>query len=146
MPFYGCSVPAGSLTDEQKHELAEAITRIHTEVTGASPALVHVLFTDVPSAALYSGGEQASEIIIAGDIRAGRSSADKERILRQVGDACAAITGRSLDTLALVLRDVPAKNIFERGELAPGLGEDEAWLAALGAGRGAIDIHEVTVE
>lgn len=136
MPFYGCSVPAGSLTDDQKHELAKAITRIHTEVTGASPALVHVVFNDVASAALYSGGEHASEIIIAGDIRAGRSDAAKERILREVGDACAAITGRSLDTIAVVVRDVPAKNIFERGEIAPQLGEDAAWLAARGAGAG----------
>jgi phenylpyruvate tautomerase PptA (4-oxalocrotonate tautomerase family) len=136
MPFYGCSVPAGSLTNDQKHDLAQAITRIHTEVTGASPALVHVLFNEVASAALYSGGERTSEIIIAGDIRAGRSYADKERILREVGGACAAITGRSLDTIAVVLRDVPAKNIFERGEIAPELGEDEAWLAARGAGSG----------
>jgi phenylpyruvate tautomerase PptA (4-oxalocrotonate tautomerase family) len=126
MPFYGCSVPAGSVTDDQKHDLAQAITRIHTEVTGASPALVHVLFNEVESGALYSGGERASEIIIMGDIRAGRSSADKERILRQVGGACAAITETSPRTIAVVLRDVPAKNIFERGEIAPELGEDEA--------------------
>jgi phenylpyruvate tautomerase PptA (4-oxalocrotonate tautomerase family) len=136
MPFYGCSVPAGSLTDDQEHDLAQAITRIHTEVTGASSALVHVLFNEVASAALYRGGERASEIVITGDIRAGRSYADKERILREVGGACAAITGRSLDTIAVVLRDVPAKNIFERGEIAPELGEDEAWLAARGAGSG----------
>jgi phenylpyruvate tautomerase PptA (4-oxalocrotonate tautomerase family) len=134
MPFYGCSVPTGSLTGNQQHDLAQAITRIHTEVTGASPALVHVLFNEVASAALYSGGERASEVIIAGDIRAGRSDADKARILREVGGACAAITGRSLDAIAVVLRDVPAKNIFERGEIAPELGEDEAWLAARGAG------------
>jgi hypothetical protein len=35
VPFYGCNVPAGSLTDDQKEELARAITRIHAEVTGA---------------------------------------------------------------------------------------------------------------
>jgi phenylpyruvate tautomerase PptA (4-oxalocrotonate tautomerase family) len=136
MPFYACNVPAGSLSDDQKHDLAQAITRIHTEVTGASPSLVHVRYDEVAPADLYSGGEPASELIVSGDIRAGRSNADKERILREVGDACAAIARRSLDTIAVVLRDVPAKNIFERGEIAPALGEDEAWLAARGAGSG----------
>jgi phenylpyruvate tautomerase PptA (4-oxalocrotonate tautomerase family) len=128
MPFYSCNVPAGSLTDSQKDELARAITRIHVEVTGAPPDLVHVLYNELAAADSYTAGEPSSDTIITGHIRAGRSDADKQRLLREVAGAAAA-TGRPLDTIAVVIRDVPAKYILESGEIVPELGEEDAWLA-----------------
>jgi phenylpyruvate tautomerase PptA (4-oxalocrotonate tautomerase family) len=136
VPFYACNVPAGSLTDDQKEDLTRAITRIHAELTGASPALVHVLYNELASADLYKGGEPSLDTIITGHIRAGRSDADKQRLLRKLAEAGAAITARPLETFAVLLRDVPAKFIFDRGSIAPELGEDEAWLAARQAAAG----------
>jgi phenylpyruvate tautomerase PptA (4-oxalocrotonate tautomerase family) len=130
VPFYRCNVPAGSLTDDQKHDLAQNITRIHAEVTGAPPALVHVIYHELAAADSYTAGEPSSDIIISGHIRAGRSDADKQRLLREVAAASAAITRRPLDTIAVFIRDVPAKYILERGEIAPELGEEDAWLAS----------------
>jgi phenylpyruvate tautomerase PptA (4-oxalocrotonate tautomerase family) len=135
VPFYGCNVPAGSLTDDQKEDLARAITRIHAEVTGASPVLVYVHYNELASGDLYKGGERSSDIVIAGHIRAGRSDTDKQRLLRKLAEAAAAITGRPLETFAVLLRDVPARFIFDRGDIAPELGEDDAWLATHGPGR-----------
>jgi phenylpyruvate tautomerase PptA (4-oxalocrotonate tautomerase family) len=129
MPFYACNVPAGSLTGDQKDDLTQAITRIHVEVTGAPPALVHVIYNELASAHSYTAGEPSSDILITGHIRAGRSDADKQRLLREVADAGAAITRRPLDTIAVFIRDVPAKYILERGEIVPELGEEDAWLA-----------------
>ena len=129
MPFYRCNVPAGSLTDDHKNDLAQAITRIHAEVTGAPPALVHVIYNELAAADSYTAGEPSSDIIITGHIRAGRSDADKQRLLREVAGACAAITDRPLDTIAIFVRDVPPQYILERGEIAPELGEEDAWLA-----------------
>jgi phenylpyruvate tautomerase PptA (4-oxalocrotonate tautomerase family) len=130
VPFYSCNVPAGSLTDDQKNDLARNITRIHAEVTGAPPALVHVIYHELAAADSYTAGEPSSDIIITGHIRAGRSDADKQRLLREVASAGAAITRRPLDTIAVFIRDVPPKYIFERGEIAPELGEEDAWLAS----------------
>jgi len=129
MPFYNCNVPAGSLTDSQKDELARAITRIHAEVTGAPPALVHVIYNELAAADSYTAGEPSSDTIITGHIRAGRSDADKQRLLREVAGACAAIAHRPLDTIAIFVRDVPPKYILESGEIVPELGEEDAWLA-----------------
>ena len=129
MPFYDCNVPAGSVTGEQKEGLAQAITRIHAEVTGAPPDLVHVIYNELAAADSYTAGEPSSDIIITGHIRAGRSDADKQRLLREVAGAGAAITRRPLDTIAVFIRDVPAKYILESGEIAPELGEEDAWLA-----------------
>jgi phenylpyruvate tautomerase PptA (4-oxalocrotonate tautomerase family) len=130
VPFYSCNVPAGSLTDDEKNDLAQKITRIHAEVTGAPPALVHVIYHELAAADNYTAGERSSDIIISGHIRAGRSDDDKQRLLREVAAAGAAITRRPLDTIAVFIRDVPPKHILERGEIAPELGEEDAWLAS----------------
>jgi phenylpyruvate tautomerase PptA (4-oxalocrotonate tautomerase family) len=129
MPFYSCHVPAGSLTDDQKDDLARTITRIHSDVTGAPPDLVHVIYTEFAATDSYTAGEPSSDIIITGHIRAGRSDADKQRLLRKVADAAAAGARRPLDTIAIFIRDVPPKYILESGQIAPELGEEHAWLA-----------------
>jgi phenylpyruvate tautomerase PptA (4-oxalocrotonate tautomerase family) len=128
MPFYACNVPAGSLTDDQKHDLAQAITRIHAEVTGAPPDLVHVIYRELAAAENYTAGEPSSDTIITAHIRAGRSDAEKQRLLREVSGAAAA-AGRPLDTIAVLIRDVPAKYILESGAIVPEPGQEDAWLA-----------------
>src|ERR1700716_4129995 len=136
MPFYSCNVPAGSLTDSQKDDLAKAITRVHAEVTGAPPDLVHVIYNEVAAGDSYTAGEPSSDTIITGHIRAGRSDADKQRLLREVADA-AATTGLPLDTLAVFIRDVPPKYILESGQIVPELGYEDAWLATRERNRAA---------
>jgi phenylpyruvate tautomerase PptA (4-oxalocrotonate tautomerase family) len=137
MPFYSCNVPAGSLTDNEKDDLARAITRIHAEVTGAPPDLVHVIYNELGAADSYTAGEPSTDIIITGHIRAGRSDPEKQRLLREVAGAGAAITRRPLDSIAVLIRDVPAKYILESGEIVPELGEEDAWLAKRERSRGA---------
>jgi phenylpyruvate tautomerase PptA (4-oxalocrotonate tautomerase family) len=137
MPFYSCHVPAGSVTDDHKDDLARAITRIHSEVTGAPPDLVHVIYTEFAPADSYTAGEPSSDIIITGHIRDGRSDADKQRLLREVAGAAATITTRPLDTIAILIRDVPPKYVLESGQIAPELGEEDAWLATRQRNRAA---------
>jgi phenylpyruvate tautomerase PptA (4-oxalocrotonate tautomerase family) len=128
VPFYSCNVPAGSLSDDQKDDLAKAITRVHAEVTGAPPDLVHVIYNELAPADSYTAGEPSSDTIITGHIRAGRSDADKQRLLHDLAGAAAA-TGLPLDTIAVFIRDVPPKYIIESGEIVPELGDEDAWLA-----------------
>jgi phenylpyruvate tautomerase PptA (4-oxalocrotonate tautomerase family) len=128
VPFYSCNVPAGSLSGDQKDDLAKAITRVHAEVTGAPPDLVHVIYNELAPADSYTAGEPSSDTIITGHIRAGRSDADKQRLLHDLAGAAAA-TGLPLDTIAVFIRDVPPKYIIESGEIVPELGDEDAWLA-----------------
>jgi phenylpyruvate tautomerase PptA (4-oxalocrotonate tautomerase family) len=128
VPFYSCNVPAGSLSDDQKDDLAKAITRVHAEVTGAPPDLVHVIYNELAPADSYTAGEPSSDTVITGHIRAGRSDADKQRLLHDLAGAAAA-TGLPLDTIAVFIRDVPPKYIIESGEIVPELGDEDAWLA-----------------
>ena len=47
MPFYQFTVPSGGATLQHKAEIAEAVTKVHAEVTGAPSAYVHCAFTEV---------------------------------------------------------------------------------------------------
>jgi hypothetical protein len=49
----------------------------------------------------------------------------------------AAAVGRPLDTIAVVIRDVPPRYILEAGEIAPELGDEDAWLATRERSRAA---------
>jgi phenylpyruvate tautomerase PptA (4-oxalocrotonate tautomerase family) len=89
-----------------------------------------VIYHELAAADGYTAGEPSSDIIISGHIRAGRSDSDKHRLLREVAAASAAITRRPLDTIAVFIRDIPPKYILERGEIAPELGDEDAWLAS----------------
>jgi phenylpyruvate tautomerase PptA (4-oxalocrotonate tautomerase family) len=48
MPIYQCYSPQGLLTKSAKADIAEEITSIHCNATGAPPSLVNVLFRELP--------------------------------------------------------------------------------------------------
>ena len=73
MPLYECVTTAGTLNEDQREQIADAITQAHCELTGAPVELVHVIFSDIPRGNSYSGGKRATPTVIRGNIRAGRS-------------------------------------------------------------------------
>lgn len=46
MPTYVCSVPENSIDDRQKQAIAEAISRIHSEETGAPNYFVQIVIEE----------------------------------------------------------------------------------------------------
>lgn len=133
MPVYTCHVRPGDLTAEVKAVIAREITRIHCEVTGAPPAFVQVFFREITPGDGYVGGEPFSQATITGLIRAGRSPADKAKLLFGISGAWSRITGQAEKDVFVAVQDVPAKNIVEDGALLPEPGEEEVWLAEHGA-------------
>lgn len=115
MPLYRCTTPVGTLDDTGRQRIAETITAIHCDLTGAPPTFVHVQFFDGPEPTLHGG------------IRAGRDATltDRliERCVREVG-AIAGV-GFSMRTTA-----TNASSIFEGGRVFPEPGEEAAWLDA----------------
>ena len=115
MPLYRCTTPPQTLNDTTRKAIAEAITTIHCELTGAPPTFVHVQFFDGPQATIHGG------------IRAGRDAVLTERLVdrccREVG-AIAGV-GFSMRTSA-----TDAAVIFEGGEVFPEPGDEQAWLDA----------------
>ena len=70
MPTYVCVVKAGLLNNLQKHRIAAAITRLHSETTGAPTWLVQVVIDENEQRQRYLSGQPADhQIWIRGDIR-----------------------------------------------------------------------------
>jgi phenylpyruvate tautomerase PptA (4-oxalocrotonate tautomerase family) len=119
MPLYVCSTPANVLEDAQRQDIAEAITHVHCEVTGAPATFVHVIFDEAKTA--YS---------VFGTIRAGRSEQTKERLRRELARGVANAAGLEAREVGVLTVDVPASWVMEGGALLPEPGDEEQWLAA----------------
>src|SRR5258708_34535166 len=91
MPAYFCTSTKGRLPAEQKNKIADEITRIHAEVTGAPSFFAQVIFNDVPPGDWFMGGAplRHDQIIVYGHIRAGRAAVDKTRMIKLMAEAVA---------------------------------------------------------
>lgn len=126
MPLYMTNGAAGALDDDAKKKIADDITRIHCDITGAPPLFVHAFFAEgIPEMPL---GDKS--VLTFGNIRSGRSDVQKENIKSQVRDAISGHTGLPPEAVSVMIFDTPAHWAMEGGEIMPEPGEEAAWLAA----------------
>jgi phenylpyruvate tautomerase PptA (4-oxalocrotonate tautomerase family) len=94
VPTYVCVVKAGLLNNQQKQRIASAITRLHSETTGAPTWLVQVVIDENEQRQRYLNGKPADhQIWIRADIRAGRSSEQRQRLMLGIVQALGEISG-----------------------------------------------------
>lgn len=105
--------------------MAAAVTKVHSEVTGAPSAYVHCSFVEVPPGSIFVAGEAVSGPRMVGIIRDGRSAALRGRLLHGLADAWSEITGVAKGEMALFIQEVPGANVLEDGEILPESAEDE---------------------
>lgn len=126
MPLYTCNAKAGAIPAEAKAKIASDLTRIHCDVTGAPPQFVHVFFfedRDNPPLG-------AASAMLFGQIRHGRTDAQKAQICAEMREAIHKRSGLSLNEINMATHDTPASWVMEGGDILPEPGEEEAWLAA----------------
>jgi len=93
MPTCVCVVKAGLLNDEKKQRIASAITRLHSETTGAPTWLVQVVIDENEHRQRYLNGHPADhQIWIRGDIRAGRTTEQRQRLMLGIVQAISEIS------------------------------------------------------
>lgn len=129
MPVYVCQVRQNLLSALQKSEIAEAITQIHCEQTGAPRLFVHVFFLDQPDSA-DSGAVDAQ---LHGSIRSGRSDEIKATMKSLMSAAISRVSGLSPERISAALSDTPASWVMEGGAVFPEPGEEAEWLEKHGA-------------
>ncbi|MEM7781224.1 MAG: tautomerase family protein [Pseudomonadota bacterium] len=126
MPLYIVNTAAGSMPDEAKLKIAADVTRIHCDVTGAPAKFVHVFFfEDGPMPPL---GDKSA--MLYGQIRAGRTDAQKAQIAEEMHASVCEHTGIEANKVHAFTTDTPASWVMEGGDVLPEPGEEEAWLAA----------------
>jgi phenylpyruvate tautomerase PptA (4-oxalocrotonate tautomerase family) len=119
MPNYQFTVPTGGATLQHKAEVAAAMTKVHSEVTGAPGAYVHCSFVEVSPESIYVSGEPASGSRMVGIIRQGRSTEVKAKLIHGLADAWCEITGDPKKSLAIFLQEIPGANALEDAVILP---------------------------
>jgi phenylpyruvate tautomerase PptA (4-oxalocrotonate tautomerase family) len=132
MPTYVCVVKAGLLNDEQKQRIASAITRLHGEATRAPTWLVQVVIDESDQRQRYLGGQRAEhQIWIRGDIRTGRTSEQRQRLMLSIMRAVSEISGVGESVIWIYLCNLAPDDMVEYGRVLPQAGKEQAWFEAL---------------
>jgi phenylpyruvate tautomerase PptA (4-oxalocrotonate tautomerase family) len=132
MPTYVCVVKAGLLNDQQKQRIASAITRLHGETTGAPTWLVQVVIDENEQRQRYLNGTPADhQIWIRADIRAGRTSEQRQRLMLGIVQAISEISGVEESAIWVYLCNLAPDDMVEYGRVLPLPGQEQAWFEAL---------------
>jgi len=133
VPTYFVSTAAGRLSAAEKHSIAAAITRIHSEVTHAALFFAQVIFNEIPTGNHFMGGTRADPdvVFIHGHVRSGRSPEQKRQLLVRIVDAVRAATMISKTSIWVYVVDLPPAQMLEYGHVLPEPGMEDVWLASL---------------
>ncbi|MEM7080693.1 MAG: hypothetical protein AAF513_18900 [Pseudomonadota bacterium] len=131
MPLYICNTRAGALDGAAKTRVAQAITDIHCQVTGALASFVHAIFFEASS----RWPLEDKTLSVQGTIRRGRSEQQRELIATSIQQALVSCAGVELEHTEVEIRETPASWVLEGGEIMPEPGAEDAWLAAQAARR-----------
>jgi phenylpyruvate tautomerase PptA (4-oxalocrotonate tautomerase family) len=132
MPTYVCSTPAGALTSEQKKTIAKSICRNHSDATGAPQFFVQVIFDEKDANARFLGGEATpGHFWIRGDIRAGRTEAQREKLMLSIMKDVSRIAGIEEDSIWVYLCNLEPTDMVEYGHVLPKPGGEKAWFEGL---------------
>ncbi|GAA6168139.1 tautomerase family protein [Sessilibacter corallicola] len=132
MPLYLCSSPSGSIPQNLKQKISQAITDVHCNVTGAPSTFVHVFFFEEDKLQvlqnLWGGVSSGAQYQLFGNIRSGRTEETKSTLVNGMCQAVADVLDVELDNVAMATKDIEAKWVMEGGDLLPEPGEEAAWL------------------
>ena len=132
MPTYAFTT-SRELTPEQRARLVESVTSIHAVEATAPRYFVQVIFYKVEPGSIYIGSEAASSdhIWVRADIRSGRTSAQKAKMLQRIMRETSEILGISEQAVWVYISDIPAPGVLEFGNVLPEPGGEKQWLASL---------------
>jgi phenylpyruvate tautomerase PptA (4-oxalocrotonate tautomerase family) len=135
MPTYIVSAAAGRLSADTKQRIAEDITRIHNQATGAQSFFAQVIFNEVPQGNHFVGGRplRSEQIFVHGHIRAGRTAERKRELLEGIVDAISKTTDVATRYVWAYLSELPPAHMIEYGHVLPEPGSEAGWLSSLPA-------------
>lgn len=132
MPTYACSVPHGTLSDDQKKRMARAISLRHSEATGAPSFFVQVIFEERLASNCFVGGDLAPrQIWIRADIRSGRSPEIRGNLMLQIMEDVVKVTGTRKEDVWIYICNVEPTDMVEFGHILPEPGRELDWFNQL---------------
>jgi phenylpyruvate tautomerase PptA (4-oxalocrotonate tautomerase family) len=130
MPFYRCTVAQGSLSREQKVQLAGEFADIHCALTNGTPRrFVHVLFEEIPEGNAFCGGEPSIVAKTIGFIRSGRTQETRSALVAELTEMWRRVTGLGYADIVVAVHEVRPRDSMEWGVFLPEDGEEAQWVA-----------------
>src|SRR5260370_29726355 len=139
MPTYTVTCVEGTLDAPKRAKIASAITRIHSETTGAPTYFAQVIFTEVAPDRHFVGGSplKGQQVFVNGQIRGGRSAETKDSLIAQITAAVAETSKLGNRNVWVYITRLRAREKGKVGQSLPEAGQQVRWAAALAeAGRG----------
>jgi phenylpyruvate tautomerase PptA (4-oxalocrotonate tautomerase family) len=135
MPTYTLTTPEGCLDDAMRANIAQAITRVHHETTGAPAYFAQVLFVEIRPGRYFVGGKpfEGKQVFVNGQIRAGRTAASKDALIRQMLAAVAQAAQLPASHVWVYITDLIPRQMAEYGHVLPEPGEEAKWADGLPA-------------
>jgi len=133
MPTYTVSHSGIDLAADQKNKIAQSITTTHHAMTGANTFFAQVIFVELPQGNHFIGGKPVTEpqLFLHGQIRTGRTSEVKEKLIAGLRDALAGDSGLDKSKIWVYLVDLIPSQMIEYGEILPSSGKESEWFSRL---------------
>ena len=133
MPTYSVTTSNLTLKKEVKKIIAEGITKIHSEVTGANTYFAQVLFNETSEDDHFMGGKLVKDpqIYLNGQIRAGRPKEVKDQLIDKLKKLLANSLKIDLSNVWVYILDLEPSQMVEYGQVLPISGQEKIWFENL---------------
>ena len=133
MPTYFVNSSNIKIKKKIKEKLANKITKIHNEATGANKYFAQVIFNDNKKENHYMGGKMVSkpEVFIYGHIRSGRTPKIKNKLITGLREVIRKNTRLKKDNIWVYILDLIPSQMIEYGEILPKSGGENKWFKNL---------------
>lgn len=124
-----------SLSTHQKYAIAQGITKIHAEVTGAEAYFAQVIFKEFDAHDCFIGGELLDQpyLFLSGQIRSGRSKQTIKQLLVELEISLQRTSKLAGHQIWAYISEVPPSQMIEYGQILPAVGDDKVWFSTLPA-------------
>jgi phenylpyruvate tautomerase PptA (4-oxalocrotonate tautomerase family) len=127
VPVYQCYSSKGLLTKSAKAKIAQEMTSMYCNMTGAPPSWVKVLFHEMPGGECFVAGKPATQSLILAINRHGRDLETRRAMLRQLSQIWTRNSGQSEADLWISLTEIDHTNVMEAGSFIPEPGHEDEW-------------------
>jgi phenylpyruvate tautomerase PptA (4-oxalocrotonate tautomerase family) len=131
MPTYLCHLPRDRFSQDQKGQIANAISFRHSEATSAPTYFVQVVIEETRGDRYLGGKHTSDHIWIRGDIRAGRTEKQRTSLMIKIMQDISRITGVPQENVWVYLCNLEPTDMVEYGHVLPPPGGEKAWFESL---------------